>query len=215
MTAPTLSTASSNGRPSRGIRMERLVREVNRSYYALVHRIQILYSAKVDYNAIAVDWTMYANLMKEADEAMVRGWKEEVDTLLVFVRHQFRPTTALSSTSRRVCFLRWSPRSLSKHTSYCKTTPRNVLYNCSNKFLNSSHRARMQQVIQVLSWTRLLSTHPYKPYVSTHSGSLASYVRCLRLLSASWSSNGFANTWLSSLCHPNMVCASGNTAMMA
>lgn len=33
-----------------------------------------------------VDWSSYARLMKDHDDAMVRAWKEEIDTLLVFVR---------------------------------------------------------------------------------------------------------------------------------
>ncbi|KAI1796966.1 hypothetical protein LXA43DRAFT_878698, partial [Ganoderma leucocontextum] len=31
-----------------------------------------------------VDWSFYTRLMKDHDDAMVRAWKEEIDTLLVF-----------------------------------------------------------------------------------------------------------------------------------
>ena len=43
--------------------------------------------SKLDYDHVEppANWSYYAELMKDNDEAMVRAWKEEVDTLLVFV----------------------------------------------------------------------------------------------------------------------------------
>lgn len=43
-----------------------------------------------DYNDFTPDWSVYASRMRAYDEAMVRGWKEEIDTLLVFVSEQTR-----------------------------------------------------------------------------------------------------------------------------
>ena len=41
-----------------------------------------------------MDWSYYSRLMRDHDEAMVRDWKEEVDTLLVFVCFQYFPPNA-------------------------------------------------------------------------------------------------------------------------
>ena len=43
-------------------------------------------TSKPDYDHVEpANWSYYAELMRDNDEAMVRAWKEEIDTLLVFV----------------------------------------------------------------------------------------------------------------------------------
>ncbi|KAI0749743.1 hypothetical protein C8Q80DRAFT_1269568 [Daedaleopsis nitida] len=63
MSTPSQFSAADSA--SRKIRMQRVPREVDRGNPS-------------------PDWSSYAQLMSGYDEAMIRGWKEEIDTLLVF-----------------------------------------------------------------------------------------------------------------------------------
>ena len=64
-------------------------------------------------------WAACAKALREYDEDMIQDWKEEIDTLLVFVRmprlhcgaHQ-RVLTCQSNLTRLVCSPPWSRHSI-------------------------------------------------------------------------------------------------------
>ena len=63
----------------------------------------------LDTKTAAKAWSSCARAMMEYDEANVKRWKEEIDTLLVFVSdllYNF-PATPLKSFISLVCFLRY------------------------------------------------------------------------------------------------------------
>ena len=75
-------------------------------------------------------WSAYARLIEEHDEIMVKGWNEEIDTLLVFVSTFLSSYDAPLETAPCVPVCSFRPASsqrssrpwISKHTSSYKQT---------------------------------------------------------------------------------------------
>ncbi|KAI0749745.1 hypothetical protein C8Q80DRAFT_644634 [Daedaleopsis nitida] len=79
----TASQISADDELPKKVRIQRLPREVSNGVILVQRRNAEAGCLQVDFDA-SPDWSSYARLMSEYDEAMVRGWKEEIDTLLVF-----------------------------------------------------------------------------------------------------------------------------------
>ncbi|OBZ77324.1 hypothetical protein A0H81_01663 [Grifola frondosa] len=156
----------------------------------------------------AAAWSDYARVLGEYDKTMVKAWKEEIDTLLVFVSSQRRGPLHSGSDLN----IPFSPgRSLLCHP-YCEVQRRVVpaLAARLGRRVRASPRADISSAQQLLSQPRLHKLHPaaavpLQPAVQLPSGLLRH--PCQRFVhspvwsaalpqppSASWSSSGRTST---------------------
>ena len=65
-------------------------------------------SSQIEPTSAAQAWTACVEALRKRDEHMIQGWKEDIDTLLVFVSRSFLCCTSprlIAVCERRVCFL--------------------------------------------------------------------------------------------------------------
>jgi hypothetical protein len=76
-------------------------------------------------------WQKCVETMKDHDEKLLKGWRDELSNLLVFVsRGSDSERTWRLIESRLVSFLRWSLHSTSSHTPGC----RRIQWNARRKY---------------------------------------------------------------------------------